>query len=69
MKSAYGQPCALFLNPFGKDKMSRALETDNMAVLCDFENVAPGVLDTRYAQFDMKKKVLEGFQAPNPCDG
>lgn len=30
----------------------------NMAVFCDFENVALGVRDARYAQFDIKK-VLE----------
>ena len=33
-------------------------ETINMAVYCDFENVALGVRDARYAQFDIKK-VLE----------
>jgi len=32
--------------------------TQNMAVFCDFENVALGVRDARYARFDMKK-VLE----------
>ena len=33
-------------------------ETINMAVYCDFENVALGVRDARYAQFDINK-VLE----------
>ena len=33
-------------------------ETVNMAVFCDFENVALGVRDARYAQFDINK-VLE----------
>ena len=32
--------------------------TQNMAVFCDFENVALGVEDARYAAFDIKK-VLE----------
>ena len=30
----------------------------NMALFCDFENLALGVRDAKYAQFDMKK-VLE----------
>jgi len=38
--------------------MSKAIETHNMAVFCDFENVALGVQDARYAQFDISK-VLE----------
>ena len=33
-------------------------EIKNMALFCDFENIALGVRDTKYAQFDMKK-VLE----------
>jgi len=33
-------------------------ETQNMALFCDFENVALGVRDAKYAQFDIKK-VLE----------
>src|ERR1051326_2451368 len=33
-------------------------EARNLAVLCDFENVALGVREARYAQFDMEK-VLE----------
>ena len=33
-------------------------QTDIMAVFCDFENVALGVRDARYAQFDIRK-VLE----------
>ncbi|AOU99058.1 NYN domain-containing protein [Acidihalobacter yilgarnensis] len=32
--------------------------TQNMAVFCDFENVALGVRDARYARFDMQK-ILE----------
>ena len=38
--------------------MSKAIETHNLAVFCDFENVALGVRDANYAQFDIKK-VLE----------
>ena len=38
--------------------MSKAPETENLAVFCDFENVALGVRDARYAQFDIRK-VLE----------
>jgi uncharacterized protein (TIGR00288 family) len=38
--------------------MSKTLETTNQAVFCDFENVALGVRDARYAQFDISK-VLE----------
>jgi uncharacterized protein (TIGR00288 family) len=33
-------------------------EISNMALFCDFENIALGVRDARYAQFDIKK-VLE----------
>jgi uncharacterized protein (TIGR00288 family) len=33
-------------------------ETENLAVFCDFENVAIGVRDARHAQFDIRK-VLE----------
>src|SRR5210317_1740746 len=38
--------------------MSKTLEATNLAVFCDFENVALGVRDARYAQFDINK-VLE----------
>jgi uncharacterized protein (TIGR00288 family) len=38
--------------------MSKTPETENLAVFCDFENIALGVRDTRYAQFDIRK-VLE----------
>lgn len=38
--------------------MTRLAETKNMAVFCDFENVALGVRDAEYAQFDIEK-VLE----------
>ena len=33
-------------------------EITNMALFCDFENIALGVRDAKYAQFDMQK-VLE----------
>lgn len=38
--------------------MTHAAETKNMAVFCDFENVALGVRDADYAKFDIAK-VLE----------
>ncbi len=38
--------------------MSKPSETGNLAVFCDFENIALGVRDARYAQFDINK-VLE----------
>ena len=38
--------------------MSERNEINNMALFCDFENVALGVRDAKYAQFDIKK-VLE----------
>lgn len=37
--------------------MSKTLETANLAVFCDFENVALGVRDARYAQFDINKVI------------
>ena len=42
----------------GKEIMTKTMETANLAVFCDFENVALGVRDARYAQFDINK-VLE----------
>jgi uncharacterized protein (TIGR00288 family) len=38
--------------------MSGQPKTQNMALFCDFENVALGVRDAKYAEFDIKK-VLE----------
>ena len=38
--------------------MSAQPEITNMALFCDFENVALGVRDAKYVQFDIKK-VLE----------
>ncbi len=38
--------------------MSRRSDTHNMAIFCDFENVAIGVREAKYAQFDISK-VLE----------
>ena len=38
--------------------MTSTTETQNMAVFCDFENVALGVRDAKYEKFDIKK-VLE----------
>src|SRR5919107_1985527 len=42
--------------------MALAPETRSLAVFCDFENVALGVKEARYAQFDMAK-VLERLLA------
>ena len=42
--------------------MATSHETKNMAVFCDFENVALGVREAKYAQFDMEK-VLERLLA------
>ena len=38
--------------------MSERERTQNLALFCDFENVALGVRDAKYAKFDMQK-VLE----------
>ena len=38
--------------------MAQAVETKNMALFCDFENVALGVRDANYAKFDIGK-ILE----------
>jgi uncharacterized protein (TIGR00288 family) len=38
--------------------MAAKLDTENMALFCDFENVALGVREARYADFDVRK-VLE----------
>ena len=38
--------------------MSNLNDTRNMAVFCDFENLALGVREAKYDRFDMKK-VLE----------
>ena len=37
--------------------MSHTVETQNMAVFCDFENIALGVRDANYAQFDIAKSL------------
>jgi len=42
----------------GGKNMAAQPEITNMALFCDFENVALGVRDAKYAQFDIKK-VLE----------
>jgi hypothetical protein len=34
--------------------MTRLAETKNMAIFCDYENVALGVRDAEYAQFDIE---------------
>src|SRR5487761_2801384 len=42
----------------GEGNMAKQPEITNTALFCDFENVALGVRDAKYAQFDIKK-VLE----------
>ncbi len=37
--------------------MTSRAETNNMAVFCDFENIALGVRDANYAQFDIAKVI------------
>ena len=37
--------------------MTHQAETKNMALFCDFENIALGVRDANYAQFDIRKVV------------
>lgn len=37
--------------------MTQTAETKNMAVYCDFENIALGVRDANYAQFDINKVI------------
>jgi uncharacterized protein (TIGR00288 family) len=41
-----------------EEPVTERTHTQNMAVFCDFENVALGVRDAKYARFDMKR-VLE----------
>ena len=38
--------------------MSSSSDTKNMALFCDFENVALGVREAKYSEFDIRK-VLE----------
>lgn len=38
--------------------MSQNVKTENMALFCDFENIAVGVREAKYAAFDIKK-ILE----------
>ncbi len=44
--------------PIKETAVSTASDTKNMALFCDFENVALGVREAKYADFDIKK-VLE----------
>jgi uncharacterized protein (TIGR00288 family) len=52
--NAGGQP----FQTCGQENMGKLIETPNMAIFCDFENIALGVRDARYAKFDINK-VLE----------
>src|SRR5467141_2579868 len=46
------------MNEFQGAEMTVSSDTVNMALFCDFENVALGVRDAKYAKFDINK-VLE----------
>src|SRR2546423_14002601 len=48
--------------------MPTAAETTNLAVFCDFENIAIGVRDARYAQFDINR-VIERLLAKGSIVG
>ena len=37
--------------------MTHQAETKNLALFCDFENIALGVRDANYAQFDISKVI------------
>jgi uncharacterized protein (TIGR00288 family) len=50
-----GTACGTSING---EKMAGQPEITNMALFCDFENIALGVRDAKYAQFDIRK-VLE----------
>ena len=38
--------------------MAGQVETQNMALFCDFENIALGVRDAKYAKFDIQKVLV-----------
>jgi uncharacterized protein (TIGR00288 family) len=44
--------------PYGEAPMPSGAETTNLALFCDFENIALGVRDARYERFDITR-VLE----------
>jgi uncharacterized protein (TIGR00288 family) len=50
--------CVAMREAHGDLRMAMQPETRNLALFCDFENVALGVRDSKYAQFDINK-VLE----------
>jgi uncharacterized protein (TIGR00288 family) len=43
---------------YGRNAMPSGVETSNLALFCDFENIALGVRDARYEKFDIRR-VLE----------
>ena len=45
--------------------MNEKTETRNMALFCDFENVALGVRDAKYAAFDIQGANITGSDLPN----
>ncbi len=48
--------------------MNPTSEQPNLALFCDFENIALGVRDANYAAFDIQK-VLERLPLPVPIPG
>ena len=53
-----GGPIAMSRLQKREERMAGEPEITNMALFCDFENIALGVRDAKYAQFDIRK-VLE----------
>jgi uncharacterized protein (TIGR00288 family) len=51
------QPESIEMN-YGRNAMPSGAETSNLALFCDFENIALGVRDARYEKFDITR-ILE----------
>jgi len=49
--------------------MTEKTETRSMALFCDFENIALGVRDAKYAAFDIQKvlELLVTRHSRHPC--
>ena len=48
--------------------MSASSDAVNMALFCDFVNVALGVRDAKYAKFDINKVLERLLQRPEDLD-
>ena len=53
-----GAQCESIKTNYGRNTMPSGAETSNLALFCDFENIALGVRDARYDKFDIRR-VLE----------